>query len=149
MTFIYEHDWPAERPSAEFAERTVSGILAPVRLATVPVRSRPGRRLYWFVAAILVSGSALGLTWSRYNPPRSAAHIGVVQQLPMPGSMRRSSSSLLSVKAPSVVRLIAKPKGTAERPAKIQQKSANRLPQPKAPACQCERGFADFICDCY
>ncbi len=149
MTLIAERDWPVQQPPADFPERTVTGMLTPVRLAASSV-GRPTRQwLYWFLAAVFVSGSALGFTWSRYRQSGRAANIGRVQALPLPRSMSAASLPLVNIKAPAMLQITAKPKLNVNHAAKPQQKPTSTLPQPRTPACQCERGFADFICDCY
>jgi hypothetical protein len=150
MTRISEVLWPVQSPPDGFAEATVERMLAVERGA--PKTARSNRWLVLALAAVFVSGVAYGLGFrgreasQPLDPiallPAMAATTPVVQRVPCVTPPRppvmefghpvrapaRSTASAAVVVAP--IRLV--PNGP-----------------PKIPACQCERGFSDVICDCY
>jgi hypothetical protein len=149
MTRIEENLWPAQQPSPGFADAAVERMLAAQPLPTKP----PGQRR-WVVlatAAIFASGAAYG--WGLRNrvaspPPEPVevlAHIEATSTTPqrvprirlplVPDLAQRACvRSSLRTNAPSAATL------------PVQAASPS---SPKIPACQCERGFSDVICDCY
>jgi hypothetical protein len=150
MTSIRERDWPAQQPPADFAERAVSAMLSPMRLAPAPAGQHRKPYLYWFLAALLASGSALGITWSRHYHGRPPVRLSAIQPLPVPNSLTRAPSISAAVRsAPALLKVAPVPKLMSNHAPKTQPKVTPPLPPPRTPACQCERGFADFICDCY
>lgn len=158
MNRIDENNWPTRLPSANFVDVTVERLLENRVLPTVNGSSH--HRLAWLlVAALLVSGVAFGVT------------LGVLRQ----GRTRQVPSIVTSVSTMSVKPVIRKappvsaraplapvPKATeASVPTKprlvkkltvaVPQESVSSAtpPAPKVPPCGCERGFGDYMCDCY
>jgi hypothetical protein len=154
MTTFREQDWPAHEPPADFAVRTVDAMLAPAKpMGKVrPLRQPRKVMLFWVFAALFASGSALAWTWSRHH----RVHAPVARVLeapalaaPVSSSIARVMAAVSSVAPPSIAST-SRPKVHAVRPAtKTEPQTPQAPPQPRTPACQCERGFSDFMCDCY
>jgi hypothetical protein len=154
MNTIREQDWPAQEPPLDFAARAVDAMLAPANpSAVVRPLGRPRKlMLFWVLAALFASGTALAWTWSHYHrTPDAVARMVVapVISAPVPSSITHAIAGLSNA-APSVIASTSKPKVHATRPAmKAQSQTTEPPPKPRTPACQCERGFSDFMCDCY
>lgn len=149
MNAFREQQWPARVPSANFAERAVDTLLANARR---PKPSRRGSRtmLYLALAALFASGSALA--WSHYHHGRVSTPVaGVAQLSPAPTQSTALPVSPVSPTVASCTPTIERKAATAatNRPTKSQQKAVKPSLQRRTPPCECERGFSDFICDCY
>ena len=144
--------WPAREPPGDFATRTVDALLASAQL-----RRRAGRQprsiVYLLLAALFASGSALAITWSHYhkravNPPAMASQPALTQ-LP-PKIVVAPVAAATSAPALSASVQVTSPKKSSTRPAKAAASNQKPVQPPlRQPACGCERGFSDFICDCY
>ena len=150
MTSFREQQWPAREPPPNFAERAVDTMLAS---ALKPKPSRRGSRtmLYLALAALFASGSALA--WSRYHHRQVSTPAAVVIQLPPAPALSTKlpvspAAPGMSASEPVIARKAATTAAT-NRPTKNQQKVLKPSPQLRTPPCECERGFSDFICDCY
>ncbi|GEM_PF-2672319 len=147
---IREQDWPAQRPPTDFAVSTVDAMLAPIRLVRTSKRRRPVVLIYWVLAALFASGSALGWTWSRYHRTPPPARIASIPPLAVPNTLARTPSVAGRVTAPRPLAIaLTKPKVKSQGTIEPRPVATQPPPQLRTPACQCERGFADFICDCY
>ena len=149
MNSLSARVWSVQEPPSDFAERTVEEMLA---VTPIP-RSRPRRRfvLYLAMAAVFATGTALALMRSslqaRLAPettdfvPMSAASYSLrvrsIAAGPLVSALPSASSTQRRVTPSSPVRP-AKPAPSNRDPVRLRQ-----------PACECERGFSDFICDCY
>jgi hypothetical protein len=152
MSSNCETQWPAREPSGHFAERTVDAMLATSR-EHVAARRSPRAIRFLLLAALFASGSALALTWAHHHQHRASVPPAVVLN-PVPTvlqSIRLQVSPVVPPAAPSASVVVRKsaPSATAVRSVKPAPKSPIPSTQLRRPACQCERGFSDFICDCY
>lgn len=150
MTRIDETLWPAQSPPHGFAEATVERMLAAERIA--PKTMRSSRWLVLALAAVFTSGVAYGLGLRGREASRpvepSALLPAIVETTPM-------VQRVPSIKPPSApVVVSSRPARASVRPSAPAAVVASPVPvvpsgPPKIPACQCERGFSDVICDCY
>ncbi|HMA94456.1 MAG TPA: hypothetical protein VKP30_17310 [Polyangiaceae bacterium] len=153
MNRIDEKLWPAMEPPPGFADALVERLL--VSDAHTRTRSRSRYRVIGILlAAIFVSGAAFGISAGLQR--RSSA--GTERAVPfaqMPSVSRHLRINQVTVPRHSNVIV-----STKERvPLKSAQTVATAAPPavaptapvapPRVPACQCQRGFADMICDCY
>ena len=150
MNRITEELWPADEPTHHFAEATVERMLAKPELPRI--RHAPRHRLAWLLlAAFFVTAVALGVAMRNreetvqpaaqsvapsrvgFEAPKVESHWqGAPAPIKLPGAKKTS------VAAPNV------------SPSAVHSATApSPMPAPKAPPCGCERGFGDYICDCY
>lgn len=152
MTSFNEQDWPQQEPPPDFAARAVEAMLQPSPPQLLQARRR--RRLLglWSLAAIFVTGAALA-SWSHYRSgrpdvPRAAA-LQPLPTLSVPTALKAPAIAVVRVPEPAASAPAPKARHGISRPTKVPPR-ASSMPHPlRAPACQCERGFADFMCDCY
>jgi hypothetical protein len=153
MSYINEELWPATEPPRDFSVSTVERML----ITHSPAASGVGRRhMVWLlVAAVFVSGVALGVGGL-------GARSRCIPQL-------RTTTSAISVSSPSPQSPISPSSQVPQNERKMNVRSVHRAPsrrvvspvaapsasssgtsvQPRVPPCRCERGYADFMCDCY
>jgi hypothetical protein len=140
MTAKPSDGWPAQRPSDDFASRTVAAILRD--RAAAPKR---GRRARWLgaigVAAVLVAAGA----WARVALPKGPAT--------QPSRVQPVGSGIAAPAAPEPVKSTT---GSAASPARAPAPAASarrprppsRAPDPgrqvRVPMCNC----VQQICDC-
>lgn len=153
MNRIDEKLWPAMEPPPEFADALVERLLASD--AVPAVRSRRGYRLAAILlAAVFVSGAAFGLSAGvkKFGTSRAERALPFVKTSNIP--MQRRINYVTVPKGPQVI-VSAMERATNKS---IQAVPSSALPAvipsassapPRVPACQCQRGFADMICDCY
>ena len=143
--------WPAQKPTRDFASRAVDAML---KAGAAPRSAkRPRFVMYLAMAAVLATGTALAIVGARsrsHTLLTADAGDPVVMGAPSYSIRARSLAASQSVsRAPSMPsaqrRVAASPSG---RPAPAGAAPSVRVPL-RQPACQCERGFSDFICDCY
>lgn len=148
MNGMDERFWPVQHPTADFAERTVAAMLASRGGAPLRLR-RPNPWLGLSLAALLAAGSALGWGFQRRSWTTSKSGVARVLPKQSPISLRHHVPPLLMPKGPSIAAPTAptRTKRVAAPPT-VRQPTSNPH-APKVPACQCERGFSDTICDCY
>lgn len=150
MNRIDEKLWPAMEPPPGFADALVERLLASDAHTTT--RSRGRYRLVGILlAAVFVSGAAFGIG-AGLKRRSSAGTERALPFAPMPSvsrlrinqvTMPRHSSVIVSIKERVPSKSVP---ATAAPPAVAP--TATVAP-PRVPACQCQRGFADMICDCY
>lgn len=152
MNRINEQSWPAQEPSANFAEATVERMLASPVSSVAKTTVHP--RLVWLlVAAVLVSGAALGvaLQGRTHHASRARESLPTASQVSAPAKPPAvlAPAALVAPALPSskpsserkpVAAVAAPPKAPSTVPAPS---------KPKVPACNCQRGYSDVICDCY
>jgi len=150
MTSSRDSMWPVQEPSRDFAARTVDAMLTAG--VSAPIRRRPRFVLYLALAAVFATGTALAIVGARsrartrLNPEDSepkvmgAASYSIRAQSVSSG---RTGSAVTSASSSHRPVLSAPTRAVKPLPA-----SSVRAPM-RQPACQCERGFSDFICDCY
>lgn len=156
MTRIDENLWPVVEPPPGFAERTVERMLAQGNvIALEPVRRYRGLKMAGLLAAaIFISGAAFGYV------ARSAYVDAPVSPSALPLSNQRFSSMqqrVVRVSAPTLSPIKVAATRTSAKlvgqetvsPASSASASSTSSPISRVPACQCQRGFADMICDCY
>lgn len=152
MRHLHEHYWPAREPPADFVESTVARMLA---ATNAPRNARlPMRRMVWLLAAaLLVSGVALGFVYAR--PPTTRArpmpqNAEVVVAPPKPTLTKTVSTTTQPSVSPTAKPLPKAPsarKGSSSKPKPNPVSTSD--PIRRIPPCGCERGFGDYICDCY
>jgi hypothetical protein len=152
MNRIDEYLWPAPQPPRGFADATVERILAETPVARATPRRWVGP-LGVAMAALFISGAAFGwgVRVSR-SSTQQTFHAAVLRKSE-PVAMRRL---VLPIVRPSAPRAIAAPAAHMTKVAVPPASKPEPLPalnvpstELKIPACQCERGFSDVICDCY
>lgn len=149
MNSLSEQVWPVQEPSSDFAERAVEAMLA-----VTPIQ-RPRRRprfvLYLAMAAVFATGTALALMRGSFqarlapetsdivalSAPSYSLRVRSIAASPLVSALPSASSTQRRVVPSSPVRPV-KPAPSNRDPVRLRQ-----------PACECERGFSDFICDCY
>jgi hypothetical protein len=136
--------WPAQSPSADFAERTLVAL----------VRDRRGRFAWlgrrWFMAAamaaVLIAGGAFGLM--RFSSPRTP---------PSPGALPSAVTTRTTAEPPAIPAVRPAEPRTSEAPVSATP-ARRRLEAPAAgppdagrrvilPRCNCSPNEA--ICDCF
>jgi hypothetical protein len=151
MTSKRSSMWPAQEPPVGFAVSTAEAMLAALWHQEDRTR-RPGIVLYLAIAAIFVTGSALAIVGirSRWRPqlaPVTSASITIEA----PGISLQAHTLVANshaVRQPSSSNGSRKASQISPRHEKLAPVSSARPPL-RQPACECERGFSDFICDCY
>lgn len=155
MMWSDEDLWPAYEPPPGFTQATVE------RLAAMEPRSmRASNRLRWVMlslAALCISGAAYG--WVQHaslarSRPAAAALTAVLpsmqQRVNAVRSPVRHSFEEWTRSPPKRAHLGAsKPNSSRSGAAPVDSNQPLEPNRPRVPACRCERGFADFICDCY
>lgn len=150
MNPLNEQLWPVQEPTRGFAERTVEAMLSTVTVAR-PHRPRSRTILYLSMAALFAAGSAWALIeargrWqSRLEPPTDVAMAPSVPSIALRVQPTAINSNVTAAAAARARRTTPAARATKLPPA---PSSKVQYP-PRNPACQCERGFGDFICDCY
>lgn len=156
MNRIDQHLWPIVEPPPGFAERVVDRMLTQGKVVALePARRHRGLKVAGLLlAAIFISGAAFGYA-ARSMQLGSRAASGA---LPLSNqSFSSMQQRLIRVTTPrlapvKVTTARAVPKAF-EQDAPVPPPSASASspshPIPRVPACQCQRGFADVICDCY
>jgi hypothetical protein len=156
MNRISEQNWPAEEPSRDFADTTVERLLAS-RLGSAETAPRVHRMAWLLVAAVLVSGVALGVALhGRMRPAHRAneslATASAQVAFPKPPETRFPAPEAVDTPVANTAASVRRTPSTLAAPVKA--KSTVPAPSapprtPKVPACSCQRGYADVICDCY
>ena len=150
MNRITEELWPADEPTHHFAEATVERMLANPELPRI--RNTQHYRLAWLLlAAFFVTGVALGVAMRNREKAvqpaaQSVAPSRVGFEAPKVESHWQGAPApikLPNAKKTSVVAPIVSPSAVHSATA------PSPVPSPKVPPCGCERGFGDYICDCY
>jgi hypothetical protein len=152
MNSIDEHLWPVQQPRHGFADAAVERMLA----ETPMVRGTP-RRIYGPIgvamAALCISGAAFGwgVQVSRSSSQQTLCAARLHESMPV--AMQRLVSPIARPSAPRAIAVpavrlanVAVPRALKREPAPAPTVPSTEL---KMPACQCERGFSDVICDCY
>jgi hypothetical protein len=151
MTRIGENLWPAQQPPLGFTDATVERLLA-----ATPLSTKTTGRHRWMVlamAAVFCSGMAYG--WGvrgqmTQRPPPTIAtlpHVGVTSTMQQ-RVKRVGLPEVPALQRSSAVRVPPRPSAASAAPPP-EPRAVAPSSAPKIPACQCERGFSDVICDCY
>lgn len=146
--------WPAQEPRRDFAARTVEAMLSAVPVARIG-RRRPKLVLYLSMAALFATGTALALVGARrHSQVRVAPDGNDVIAVSEPSiSMRvqpMAADAVVSALPTASSSQRKPPLNGSGRSVKLAPAPSSRIPMPpRRPACQCERGYSDFICDCY
>lgn len=155
MTWSDENLWPVYEPPPGFAKATVE------RLAAIESRSMraPSRRRWVMLslAALSISGAAYGwIQRAHLISPRpaaaalTAAFPSMQQRVNTAHSpVRRSFEDWTKLPAKRAHHGASRPNASRPGASPIDANQPLEPNRPRVPACQCERGFADFICDCY
>jgi hypothetical protein len=148
MIRIDENSWPAVEPVADFAHTTVDQMLRHSSGVKSPAM-QPRHWIGLLAAALLATGAAWG--WVHRTGHRAGSNAQAVAStlstLATPSMRWRVPPRAM----PRIPQLNLEPTSRASiKPARMPLEpplAPSRIP--KVPACQCERGFSDFICDCY
>jgi hypothetical protein len=149
MTRIDENLWPAQQPSRGFTDATVERMLA-----ATPVLTKTTGRHRWMVlamAAVFCSGMAYGwgvrgqMTQQSSPAVVTLSHVGVTSTMQQ-RVQRVGLPEVPALQRSSAVRVTPRPSAASAAPVPTAVAPSGA---PKIPACQCERGFSDVICDCY
>lgn len=153
MNRINENLWPVASPPPGFADATVERMLA-ASSVTHPVHGRDRRLTGLLLAAILVTGAAFGIHAGAKKVGGGVVEPAMPLQrnpsMPMQQRMARivtPSHSPLS--APSAPQASGRPLRPLSSALPMPASSVAPSTVPRIPGCQCQRGFADMICDCY
>lgn len=151
MTRIPEHLWPVREPSCDFVGSTVERMLA---MSNVPQRRRlPVRQVAWlFAAALLATGVAFGLihAGSGRSPAVRVPQVTSPVLAPPKPTLSNTVTTPVEPSATPAVKPQSKVKSPRKAsPAKPKPTAEASSPVPRVPPCGCERGFGDYICDCY
>lgn len=150
MKRIDENLWLAVEPPLGFADAVVERMLTKDDAKRA---SRPkGYRLTGLLlAAVLVSGAAFGLG----ARAKKTEALGVTVAVPYANKpatpLQQRVARIAAPKiSPIVVSTMPRASSRPVEPAvpAIPASTASSAP-PRVPPCQCQRGFADMICDCY
>jgi hypothetical protein len=152
MIRINENLWPVAKPPPEFADAVVERMLAngaPARL-----RVRRGRQLTGLLlAAVFVAGAAFAIHGAAKKVGTKSVETAVPLTNGKSLSMQRRlvrvavpTHSPLTMPAVQVSGRIAQPAASVVGAASV---APTPSAPPRVPGCQCQRGFADMICDCY
>ncbi len=151
MSSIRISSWPAQEPPAGFAARAVEAMQSSERHQR---RSRRPRTVFYLaIAAILATGTAMAI-WGAAR--KASVHLGATSAVPVSfepvGISMQAHTFITKSHAAAEPSISSAPRKAASvsssRAAQPAPSSSGSFPR-RQPACQCERGYSDFICDCY
>jgi len=151
MNSSHEQLWPAHEPGRDFAARTAEAMLSSLAVVR-PHRSRSRTILYLSIAALLVGGSAWALIEARRHAqprlelPANVAIVPANGDIALRVQPTAIDSDIVTPPAAAPLRRTTSPV-RATKPPPVSSSQVQH--PPRNPACECERGFSDFMCDCY
>ncbi len=149
MTRIDEELWPAKEPCCGFAAATVECMLVAQPLPHNS--SRHGRWMVLAMAALFVSGAAYGWGIRGQVSRLPTEPVAVLSHIEVTATMQQRVPRIGVPRAPELEKrpsVRASLRSSAPAAARLLEPVAPPS-SPRIPACQCERGFSDVICDCY